>query len=190
MNIIEKNRNKQLAKNRQPKRGVLAKNVVVKNYTKKVRYDFDLNTQRLTIKANMYASVLAEFLELWSTDKRLKLLKKNLQTELDEYCNYFAKNNFNNQNNIEKTHNEIINIFISELNKIDCDDELKLYCCVTHLALIIIELLKVKVTLSNKKLDMSLISFMKELEKHIDKTRFNEVMNLLDKTKALSVVNL
>lgn len=189
MNIIEKNRNKQLAKNRQPKRGVLAKNVVVKNYTKKVRYDFDLNTQRLTIKANMYASVLAEFLDLWSTDKRLKLLKKNLQTELDKYCNYFAKNNFNNQN-IEKTHNEIINIFIAELNDIDCDDELKLYCCVTHLTLIIIELLKVKVSLSSKKLDMSLISFMKELEKHIDKTRFNEVMNILDKTKALEVVKL
>ena len=53
MNTIEKNRNKQLAKNRQPKRGVLAKNVVVRNYTKKVRYDFDLNTQRLTIKANI-----------------------------------------------------------------------------------------------------------------------------------------
>ena len=54
----------------------------------------------------------------------------------------------------------------------------------------VIELLKVKVTLSSKKLDMSLISFMKELEKHIDKTRFNEVMNLLDNTKALEVVKL
>lgn len=190
MNAIEKNRNKQLALQRnKSKRGVMAKNIRMTQHNQRVETKVNIECQRLSVLANIYSSTLAEFLELWSTEKKLKVLKNNLQIELDEYCIDFAKSNFDNET-IYKRHNEMLNIFIAELNNIDCEDELKLYCCVTHLALIVIELMKYDIRVSSKKFDMCLISFMKELEKHTDKTRFNEVMNILNNTKALSVVNL
>jgi hypothetical protein len=189
MTSIEINKRKQLGQSRKANKGTLAKNVRVNAVHTPKTFNFNKEIQRNCILANMYTSVLIEFLDEWNSEHKAKQYQNIFKKELATYNAFFYKN-FGENKTAELTHYKLINAFIDEINEIETTDNMKLFCCISHLLLLVIELAKAGMYLANKTFDMSLINFRKHLEINIDDNEFQRVMNILNQTKTLEIVKL